>query len=111
MRLVPADVVLPEYLEAILRHGPVRSQLTNASCGTSGSMMKINSEAVLRTVIALPSLEEQRVLLSRMTAISSLIEAEQLQRTSLRQIKTGLMQDLLTSRVRVKADEPEEIAA
>ena len=109
MRLVPANVVLPEYLEAILRHAPVRSQLTNASCGTSGSMMKINSEAVLRTVIALPSLEEQRVLLSRMTAISSLIEAELLQRTSLRQIKTGLMQDLLTGKVAVKADKPEEI--
>ena len=72
-------------------------------------MMKINSEAVLRTVIALPSLEEQRVLLSRMTAISSLIEAELLQRTSLRQIKTGLMQDLLTGKVAVKADKPEEI--
>ena len=111
IRLVPTDEVLPEYLEAILRHAPVRRQLTNASCGTSGSMMKINAEMVFSTVILLPKHVEQRRILDRVASCSGLIAQARQEQDKLRRLKTGLMQDLLTGRVRVKVNESEEVTA
>ncbi len=111
IRLVPTDEVLPEYLEAILRHAPVRRQLTNASCGTSGSMMKINAEMVFSTVILLPKHVEQRRILDRVASCSGLIAQARQEHDKLRRLKTGLMQDLLTGRVRVKVNESEEAPA
>ncbi len=111
IRLVPTDEVLPEYLEAILRHAPVRRQLTNASCGTSGSMMKINAEMVLSTVISLPKHVEQRRILDRVASCSGLIAQARQEQDKLRRLKTGLMQELLTGRVRAKVNESEEVTA
>lgn len=108
MRLVPIDAILPDYMEAILRHAPVRRQLTNASCGTSGSMMKINSQMVLNTIIPLPIKNEQQELLDRVTSVSSLVQQSRKELEKYMKVKSGLMQDLLTGKVRVKVDETEE---
>ena len=111
MRLVPTEAILPDYMEAVLRHAPVRRQLTNASCGTSGSMMKINSEMVLNTVIVLPKKHEQRAILDRVESINRFILKARNELAKHKEAKTGLMQDLLTGKVRVKLDEAEEVAA
>lgn len=111
MRLVPTNDVLPEYLEAVLRHSPVRRQLTNASCGTSGSMMKINAEMVVSTVLPLPRRHEQQRILDRLAAAGHFITESRQERDKLQSLKSGLMQDLLTGKVRVKADRTEECSA
>ena len=110
MRLVPTAEILPDYLEAVLRHAPVRRQLTNASCGTSGSMMKVNAEMVVNTVLAFPTRDEQQRILDRVASISRFIMQVRQEREKLRVQKTGLLQDLLTGKVRVKADEAEGVA-
>ncbi len=110
MRLVPTNDVLPEFLETVLRHSPVRRQLTNASCGTSGSMMKINAEMVVNTVIVLPNEDEQRELLRRSESAKLSIFRSKCQLDKYKQIRSGLKQDLLTGNIRVHVDPAEEAA-
>lgn len=72
--------------------------------------MKINAEMVLSTVISLPKQVEQRRILDRVASCSGLIAQARQEHDKLRRLKTGLMQDLLTGKVRVKVDEIEEVA-
>ena len=72
--------------------------------------MKINAEMVVSTVISLPKHDEQRRILDRVASISGFVAQARQEREKLVRLKTGLMQDLLTGKVRVKVDEAEEVA-
>ena len=102
MRLTPTDQVKPEYLELILRHPKVRSQLTNRASGTSGSMVKITSKAVVHAYVSIPKSEEQREILRVADRYSAGIQSEERILDKLRCLKRGLSHDLLTGGVRVK---------
>ena len=52
---------------------------------------------------------EQQTIVSRLDSLANCTRNEQEQLKKLQIVKTGLMQDLLTGKVPVKADEPEEI--
>lgn len=58
-----------------------------------------------------PTSDEQRRIAARSDAHAIIIENTLLSLSNFRQVKIGLMQDLLTSKVRVKVDEAEEVAA
>lgn len=105
MRLVPIESVDSEFLEQSLRSPVVRRQLTNRAVGTSGSMLKINARDVLETLIAMPSIEEQREIVSAIGTASSAYLVEVTRADKLRLQKSGLMHDLLTGRVPVAAAE------
>lgn len=60
--------------------------------------------------LALPSKPEQDSIASLLATHDRLIAAEQTELTKLRQLKSGLMTDLLEGRVRVPEDLPEETA-
>jgi type I restriction enzyme S subunit len=107
MRIEPIDEVLPEFLETVLRHSLVRRQLINASCGTS-TMWKITSKMVINTVIVRPEKDEQKEILRRGEDINSSLSQFNHELASLKCIKIGLMQDLLTGKVRVKVGDAEE---
>ena len=55
-------------------------------------------------------LQEQIKILERCASVENEIESGKKLRTKLYLQKTGLMQDLLTGKVRVKVDETEEVA-
>jgi type I restriction enzyme S subunit len=74
-------------------------------------MMKINAEMVLNTVIVLPKEDEQRELLRRAEAAKRTLDRFKSESEKYKQIRSGLMQDLLTGKVHVKVDEPEEADA
>ena len=57
-----------------------------------------------------PNPDEQKEIAARSTAQNTVIANAILSLSKLRQVKTGLMQDLLTGKVRVKVDEAEEVA-
>lgn len=108
MRLVPNQKITSYLLEVLMRHHPVRQQLTSAAQGTSGSMVKINSETVLKTIAAVPSSEEQARILKCINGYNHRIRAKNARLEKLKLLKKGLMTDLLTGRVRVTLDPIEE---
>jgi type I restriction enzyme, S subunit len=111
MRLRPLEGVFPGFLEEMLRHSRVRRQLVNAASGTSGSMVKINATIVMNTRMVLPPAREQKEIMRRVTSLKKLGEQERNLLGKLNIIRTGLMQDLLTGKVRVNLDEPEHAVA
>ena len=73
--------------------------------------LKLNKAALRAMPLVVPKPSEQAIICEQIRSQNSWIIAEQTQRDKLRRLKTGLMQDLLTGKVRVKVDEAEEVAA
>jgi type I restriction enzyme S subunit len=103
MRLVPNSLARPEFLELVLKDVSARQQIKRMSQGTSGSMVKISSGSVMRLTVKIPGLREQNRLLSIYEADTAVLRAEEREIAKLRLLKRGLMEDLLTERVRVTA--------
>lgn len=102
VRLVPDENRLnPEYLNLWLNWP--RTQLAIRQFATPGvSQVNINPTNLRKTLIALPkSVNEQRRIVAAANRHREWIKSEQAYREKLRRLKTGLMQDLLTGRVRV----------
>jgi len=90
------------YLQAALNHPKVQSYLLAQSGGsTVGRILKDN---LLRTPIPLPPKEEEKRRASALNSIDQKIAYEQETKHWLQDIKRGLMQDLLTGKVRVDMD-------
>ena len=101
MRLTPnADACAP-FIELVLRSPRVRRQIQASASGTSGSMVKINSNIVMGLAIAMPKLEEQGRILKCLDASDGRLKSETVFADHLRALRSGLMDDLLTGRVRV----------
>ncbi len=66
-----------------------------------GTMSAIRSETIRSTPLPVPPLGEQRLMEERLREVSRRIALEGLQMAKQRQEKAGLMDDLLTGRVRV----------
>lgn len=101
MRLRPTDEIRPDFLEFALRSAPLRQQIHAAAQGTSGSMVKISASTIRSLIVPLPDCAEQDCILQ---SVRPWIEAQgNIERSleKLRMIKKGLMDDLLTGKVRV----------
>ena len=94
-----------------LQQPAVRRQIEIYATGTSGSMKNISQPSIRGLKFARPSVEEQEEIANRIFSVQRRIRSEAVQNEKLRKLKSGLMQDLLTGKVRVKVDEPEEVTA
>lgn len=103
MRITPNRRVLPEYLEIVLRAPDTRRQIQAAASGTSGSMVKISSSVVCNLLVAIPDEAEQRRIIAVLDAGTSRSESEECRLAKLRCLKQGLMDDLMSGRIRVGA--------
>lgn len=101
MRLRVNGKVNRRFLELSLRNPYLRRQIMAQAVGTSESMVKISSAIVRGLLVAVPPLEEQRRIVSIIGAHDERIAAEKARLEKLRKLKAGLMDDLLTGRVRV----------
>jgi type I restriction enzyme, S subunit len=72
--------------------------------GRGGNQWALNCEVVRGIRIPKPSLDEQRRIGAILTEIDVKVEKENERNNVLRQLKTGLMQVLLTGKVRVKVN-------
>jgi type I restriction enzyme S subunit len=111
MRLRPSPETSAEFLQFVLLSSELRRQIQAHAVGTSGSMVKISGKIVSNLVVAIPPKSEQGLVLERLAALNSRLNIETDQIELLQQLKTGLMDDLLTGRVRVThllADEQQE---
>lgn len=102
LRLLVNDAIASkEYLFLCLQQPYIRSQIENSATGTSMSMKNISQVAIRGLLVAAAPLQEQIEISSRANVLALKIQHEMAALEKLRQQKSGLMDDLLTGRVRV----------
>jgi type I restriction enzyme S subunit len=111
MRLWPATGrVTNRFLALAMQAVSTRRQILQWISGSSGQR-NISQLEVRRLTTILPSVREQSAIVSTLQASTNNLRKEIDVVAKLRTLKTGLMQDLLTGKVRVQVDEAEEVAA
>ena len=98
---VKANRMTTPFLFWQLQHPKTRTQIEIAATGTSGSMKNISQGGVEQLWISRPQIDEQEEITKRLLAASDRYRDEQEKLSKMREMKSGLMDDLLTGRVRV----------
>ena len=99
-RLVLRTDAVPDYLALAINDHRVQSQI-EAEKGTGGGVPKLALFRIENLWLALPGENEQKKICSRMRSVAKRNELEEFTLQKLWAQKTGLMDDLLTGRVRV----------
>ena len=106
---VDTKQVIPEFLSYFIQSDIAVSQLKFRA--KQGTVTNLHLEEIRELVCGLPSIEEQRKIVEIISSIESKIRNEQINLLTIRQMKRGLMQVLLSGKVRVKVDDQEEVTA
>jgi type I restriction enzyme S subunit len=96
-----------QFVTHFLNHDIAKVQLKNMIVSL---LPRINLGDLNRLMVPCPTTDEQRQIENRLLSSDTAIKTEEVSLGHLRSVKTGLMQDLLTGKVRVKVDEAEEVA-
>ncbi|MEO5364325.1 MAG: N-6 DNA methylase [Magnetococcus sp. DMHC-8] len=83
------------------RHPTLRTQIEIAATGTSGSMKNISQGGIKQLWITRPSITEQDGITQQLDVVASRYMDELESLSKMHALKSGLMDDLLTGRVRV----------
>ena len=98
-----------EFLYQVLLCDKTTVDFENMSTGTSNSQKRITPSDFLEYEIALPEKDEQEAIAQVLSDMDSEIEQLEKKLAKYQQIKQGMMQDLLTGRIRlVDADRKEQ---
>jgi type I restriction enzyme S subunit len=87
------------FFAEYLKHSSINTQLINLATG--GTMPVLNKKIVLSLQFIYPQIDEQNRINEKWKSISNHIQNEELNLSKLQSLKTGLMQDLLSGKVRV----------
>ncbi len=99
-RLNDFETLLPEFAAYYLRGVLFRKEMSKAAQGAT--RFNLSKGNVTKVVLLLPSIEEQQKIAEVITATDNEITALQQQLQKLKTQKQGLMQQLLTGKIRVK---------
>jgi restriction endonuclease S subunit len=100
-RINVSDRIDRDFLVYVLRAPASRRYIQSVATGTSGSMKNFSQSSLLKMLVPVPTLAHQRHTASRISALNARIDAEMLVAEKLRRLKSGLMGDLLSGRVRI----------
>lgn len=103
------EMLNSQYLLSLMRHSETQRRLLGETVGSTVGHLNLNDFKRLR--VPIPPLPEQRAISASINSLHETIEATKSDLGKNQQLKSGLMQDLLTGKVRVKVDEAEEVAA
>jgi type I restriction enzyme S subunit len=92
--------VLPSYIFLSLQGHQVRKHLRDNVCTSAGNY-NLNTQGLSTVPLALPPLSEQKEIVKQFEAVNQAAFHEESQLDGFQTLKNGLMQDLLTGRVRV----------
>lgn len=95
----PKQEVDGRWLAAVYRHYQIQQQVLGRAVGTT--MVNLNSTILSQLLVAKPSLSEQEMIVHAFEMQEKCIQEEEAYRDKLKLQKRGLMDDLLTGRVRV----------
>jgi type I restriction enzyme S subunit len=94
--------ILPGYLGTALQYRQMQQQILDNASGAS--MQYIGTGAIGELEIPLPTVDEQKEISKGFKRIRQKLRQERKHKSKLQGLKRGLMQDLLTGKVRVTAD-------
>lgn len=103
-----SSTVVPEFVRFTMM--TVNSQARIAQMASGGVQKNLSGTNLKKLVLPIPPITEQKRIVKIINSILSKMRYEQQYLTQLQTLKKGLMQVLLTGKVRVKVDEPEEVA-
>ncbi|WP_458373674.1 restriction endonuclease subunit S [Pseudomonas laurylsulfatiphila] len=95
------DCVNVRWLAYLLSSRPYRKLLRDSATGTSGSMKNISKGALLNLQIRYPAIEEQTAIATILSDMDAELATLEARREKARQLKQGMMQELLTGRIRL----------
>lgn len=102
LRLKVAKRIAPaKFVNLVLGMWEVRRQIEIAATGTSGSMKNISQISIKRLTVPLAGIQKLDRILETEAACTEQLAARKAQVRHLQMLKRGLMDDLLTGRVRV----------
>ncbi len=102
LRLTPGSRMSRDFLATLMASWIARGQIARLMSGSSGQ--KNISQAQIRSfLLPLPSTSEQAACVERLRSIAGRRSGDEASLAKLRLLKQGLMEDLLTGRVRVTA--------
>ena len=93
--------VSPKWLSYVLSTENYRNLLKNIATGTSGSMKNIGKQSLLSLSIAFPRVPEQAAIATVLSDMDAEIAALESKLAKARSLKQGMMQELLTGRIRL----------
>lgn len=100
VRLRPStNRICPSWMSIFINSSAVAKQVEQITAGVTRP--KVTLRDVRALLIGLPPIKEQKVVLDRLLAMQARIQLEEASQEKLIQEKAGLMDDLLTGRVRV----------
>ena len=94
--------VCGKWLSLVLTTDRIKEQIKNIATGTSNSMKNISKPNFLAIVVPVPPLQEQQKIAEILSNWDSLIEKQDQLIENKKEFKKGLMQRLLTGKVRFK---------
>jgi type I restriction enzyme S subunit len=104
----PGPRTRSEFLAIWINSDSGRNQVLQKQGGLAQQHFNVGELKDL--LVALPSSVEQKSIESVLLSQQASIHGEELHRNNLQLLKLGLMQDLLTGKVRVKVEEAQEVA-
>jgi type I restriction enzyme S subunit len=103
LRIIPQENLLTkQFLVVLLQSEAVRRQVLRIASGSSGQK-NISQSQVRNLLVTVPSVEEQIRIVKAQDAFLQKSEKDIRALRKLREMKRGMMEDLLTGRVRVKS--------
>lgn len=89
------------WLAYFLSFPDISGKIKEAATGTSGSMKNISKGSFLSLALSTPNLEEQTAIATILSDMDAEIQALEHRLNKTRQIKQGMMQELLTGKTRL----------
>lgn len=100
--LTPKECITRNYLYVLLTSPRLQEQMELAATGTTGSHQRIGPEHVLKLVLHVPNaISEQQAIATILSDMDAEISALEARRNKTRLLKQGMMQELLTGRIRL----------
>jgi len=94
-------LVNARWLSFILSYSNFKKAIKDTATGTSGSMKNIAKDAFLQIVVPYPKEEEQTAIANVLSDMDTELAALEQRRDKTRALKQGIMQELLTGKVRL----------
>ncbi len=98
----PSSNLNPKFMEYIFNFKPFRERLLGWKTGSVQGV--VNTKILEKTLVPVPPLDEQKKIIEILSAADAKLDIEERGKVKVETVKQGLMDLLLTGKVRIKVD-------